>query len=565
MYTSTRSTANGGRPMRRLTSQQSRDNIAYAVLLAVLTITAFSVILVRTHNIVNEEHARVAEMPTHSPNVYAPPRPQPARDPIVPVIRPGDDNNENTGENDGDEGAVDAIVASEERRAAVKAAMKHAWGGYKKYAWGNDELSPLSKAGTNWLGLGATIIDSLDTLWIMGMKSEFNEARDWVRYQFNPAVDINVSFFETTIRILGGLLSAYALSGDEIFLGKARDLGDRLIRAVDPENALPYPLINLKTGVGSVSDTNNGHLSLAEVGTVQLEFLYLSELTGDSSYGEKALQITDLIWEQNKDRKGLIPTCLRIKNGRSCSGSVKLGGAGDSYYEYLLKLYFFLGGKASSMARRYRTMFNIAMNSFLDSLTQTSSPSGLTYVAEYEHGRTVHKMEHLVCFAGGALALAGAKAFDEQNAGYISTGKEITRTCHEFYTRMPSGLAPEMVTFSNGRDFRATQKHNLLRPETVESYFVLWRLTHEQKYRDWGWEMFRAFEKHCKTQAGYASLDDVTLSHPNKVSSMPSYFLAETLKYFYLLYSEDDVISLDDYVFNTEAHPFPVNKNNVYN
>ena len=453
-----------------------------------------------------------------------------------------------------------ASNADEERLAAVKAAMEHAWGGYKKYAWGTDELDPVSNVGNYWLGMGATIIDSLDTLWIMGMKDEFYEARDWVRDSFDPRADRDVSFFETTIRVLGGLLSAYGLSGDPVFLDRARIVGDGLISAIRFPNAMPYPQINLKTKAVYNPSYDYEVTNIAEAGTIQLEFLYLSQATGDASYGEKALHVLDTIWKNNEKHKGLIPVDIRMSDGKATSDHLKLGATGDSFYEYLLKMYLFTKHDKSVDATKYRDMFDTAMRSLIDKLVLKTSESNLTYIAEFQDGEIYHKMDHLVCFAGAMFALGGAKAFDRPNKEYFRVGEEITYTCRNFYTRTASGLAPEIAVFPEGKDLSVDAKHNLLRPETIESYFVLWRLTHDKKYRDWGWEMFQAFEAKSKTESGYASVDDVTAENPVKDGSMPSYFLAETLKYFYLLFADDSVIPLDDYVFNTEAHPFPIKK-----
>ena len=100
----------------------------------------------------------------------------------------------------------------------------------------------------------------------------------------------------------------------------------------------------------------------------------------------------------------------------------------------------------------------------------------------------------------------------------------------------------------------------MLRPETVESYFIMWRITHEQKYRDWGWQVVQALDEYCKTdEGGYAGIRDVWSSTINQKDNVQqSWFLAETLKYLYLLFCDDDVISLDNWVFNTEAHPLPI-------
>lgn len=107
------------------------------------------------------------------------------------------------------------------RQKAVVKAFRHAWGAYKKYAWGKDELKPVSKTSNDWFNLGLTLIDSLDTMWLMGLKDEFDEAREWVQSEMIIAQNRDVNLFETTIRVLGGLLSTYHLTGDTLFLNRA--------------------------------------------------------------------------------------------------------------------------------------------------------------------------------------------------------------------------------------------------------------------------------------------------------------------------------------------------------
>ena len=109
-----------------------------------------------------------------------------------------------------------------ERQKAVVDMFKHAWMGYTKYAWGKDILHPISRSGSNSFGMGLTLVDSLDTMWLMGLTEEFQRARDWVAQSLNVDANRNeVSVFETTIRVLGGLLAAYHLSNDHLFLQKA--------------------------------------------------------------------------------------------------------------------------------------------------------------------------------------------------------------------------------------------------------------------------------------------------------------------------------------------------------
>lgn len=109
-----------------------------------------------------------------------------------------------------------------ERREAVRDAMRHAWGGYVQYAWGHDELAPLSRSGKDTFGgLGATITDALDTLWLMEMTEEYKRARTWIQDELQFEKQYDGSVFETTIRVIGGMLAAYDLTGDEMYVRRS--------------------------------------------------------------------------------------------------------------------------------------------------------------------------------------------------------------------------------------------------------------------------------------------------------------------------------------------------------
>merc|ERR1719498_1613872 len=137
----------------------------------------------------------------------------------------------------------------------VRKEFLHAWTNYRKYAWGKDELKPLSRAGKDSFGgLGITILDSLTTLWLMGLSSEFEEAASWVETTLDyDNCDSEVSVFELIIRALGGLLGAHSLSGRQIFLTRARELAERLLPALNTSSRLPMPKWNIARGVGTAS------------------------------------------------------------------------------------------------------------------------------------------------------------------------------------------------------------------------------------------------------------------------------------------------------------------------
>jgi hypothetical protein len=442
--------------------------------------------------------------------------------------------------------------ADVDKMNAVKNAMRHSWMGYKKFAWGQDELRPMSKSGNNWLHQGGTIVDSLDTLWIMGLKEEFDEGVAWVKTSLSFSG--SVSFFETTIRVLGGLLSAYEFSGDKALLDKARDIGDRLLNAFKTPSGMPWAQIDLGSGSGSAATWTGGQLILAEIGTVQMEFTTLSRHTGDPKYEQISMKVYEHVRNNPVQPPGLYPLYADPNSGRWTSSQVALGALGDSFFEYLVKVWLLRGRKDDWLKKIY----DESSSSIIKHMVKKSE-AGLTYVGEFSNGQTNNKMDHLACFVGGMFALGAPYQADDptlQQHVDVSTG--IAETCYNFYTSTASGLSAEFVNF-NGRSISPGASYNILRPEAIEAIFYAWRATHDPKFRRMGWEMFLSFEKWCKVESGgYAGLKDVNKNPPDKDDTMQTFWLAETLKYFYLLFTDDDVVPLTDYVFNTEAHPLRV-------
>ncbi|KAL7530357.1 hypothetical protein ACHAXR_009943 [Thalassiosira sp. AJA248-18] len=435
------------------------------------------------------------------------------------------------------------------RRHHVLGAMKHVWKSYKQYAFGKDELHPISKKATsNWGGMGTTLVDSLDTLWLMGLKDEFWEGRDWVRDHLTHDNVGQVSGFETTIRSLGGLLAAYDFSKDEVFLEKAEDLGKRLIKAYDTPSGLPHGSINLQSGRSSNFGWNSNAYILAEIGTQQIEYRYLSRATGKDDYAKKSERVFDIL-QKIQPSDGLL--FQNIKDGvggalpKFSNQKVSFGAMGDSVYEYMIKVWV-QGGKKEPM---YREMWDKAMMGMHEQLIQKSTPNGLTFIADRVSGHIDRKMDHLVCFMGGALALGAYTdplGLDSKRAQRdLKTAKALTYTCYQMYARTKTGIAPEFVQFNGGDDMTVPRgaPFYILRPETVEAFYYLSVLTGDPIYREWGWEVFQSIEKYCKTKYGYGSLKDV--NNPGSVEDrMESFFLAETLKYLYLLFDPDSEIDI---------------------
>src|SRR5258705_10186209 len=176
-----------------------------------------------------------------------------------------------------------------------------------------------------------TPVDSLDTMIIMGMKDEATQTKQYIIENLSFDKDIEVQNFEITIRLLGGLLTNYQLTGDKRLLTLAEDLGNRLLPAFESPTGLPYRYVNLKTGKVRDAKTNP-----AEAGTLLIEFGTLSKLTGRPIFYEKAKRALAAIYKR-RSAIGLVGTWIDVETGEWKDTDSHISGAIDSYYEYLLK------------------------------------------------------------------------------------------------------------------------------------------------------------------------------------------------------------------------------------
>ncbi|XP_064649601.1 endoplasmic reticulum mannosyl-oligosaccharide 1,2-alpha-mannosidase-like [Lineus longissimus] len=449
-----------------------------------------------------------------------------------------------------------------EKQQAVVNAFKHAWTAYRKHAWGHDELKPISKSYSTWFDVGLTLIDSLDTMFIMGLKEEFKEARTWVEQKLSFHNDRDVNLFEITIRVLGGLLSTYHLTGDKLFLEKATDLGNRLLPCFNKRSGVPFSDINLATGMAHAPRWGPDS-STSEVTTIQMEFKDLSHATGNKIYKEAVESVTNHVHMLPK-QTGLVPIFINAQSGQFRSGStITLGARGDSYYEYLLKQWIQTGKKEDML----RDDYNLAMHGVSTQLVRESGPKKLTFIGELLRGSAFSpKMDHLVCYLPGTLALGYHNGLPK---AHMELAEKLAYTCYQMYATTETGLSPEIAHFNmlpGAKDdifIKSADTHNLLRPETIESFFYLYRYTKDKKYQEWGWQIFQAFERHTRLkEGGYSSINNVkNPERPIYRDKMESFFLGETLKYFYLLFSEDEnLLPSDKFIFNTEAHPLLIYK-----
>jgi mannosyl-oligosaccharide alpha-1,2-mannosidase len=472
------------------------------------------------------------------------------------------------------------------RRDEIKAAFEKSWHSYKTEAWLWDELRPISGGGKNTFGgLGASLVDSLDTLWMLDMKEDFYEGVAAVaRMDFLNITGESLNMFETTIRHLGGLLSAYDLSGEKVLLRKATELGDLLSMGFDTPNHLPGFWLNFKDAFNGKQMAGSNDPS-ASPGSLSLEFTRLAQLTGESRYYSAVNRIMTFFEEIQNTTKlpGMWPVTVNFAYERAKSADFSLGGLADSLYEYLPKMHLLLGGLDVKYEKMYRDAIKVVekhllFRPMLGTEDDVLFSGDLLVVGE--ELKLTGEAQHLGCFVGGLFGL-GSKTFDIPH--HTILGDLITRGCVWGYSAFPHGIMPEIFQMipCKSRDnchwnetrFKEESSHSgiagapkgvsrlrdsryLLRPEAFESLFVMYRVTGNAEYQDMAWNMFEAVRKVCETELAFAAVSDVTVNKVQQVDSMESFWMAETLKYLYLVFSPPDLISLDEFVFNTEAHPF---------
>jgi glycosyl hydrolase family 47 len=430
--------------------------------------------------------------------------------------------------------------------AEVKAEFIHAWNGYKEYAWGHDDLKPLSKSHHDWYSqpLLMTPVDSLDTMIIMGFKDEANATREYIVQNLSFDKDISVQNFEITIRLLGALLTNYQLTGDKRLLVLAEDLGTRLLPVFESPTGMPYRYVNLRTR--AVRDPVSNP---AETGTLLIEFGSLSKLTGKPVFYDKAKRA---LVETYKRRSsiGLVGEWINVETGQWTNPDSHISGAIDSYYEYLLKCSRLFGDDdcknmwvdSNRAIQKYLAHTQLIDISLPDEQHGTVSRRGaaLWYGhADMNTGvRTKTTYGALDSFFPAVLALSGD----------LEKAKQLQESSFKMWNVY--GIEPEEYDY---KERRVISGGYPLRPEIVESTYYLYHYTKDPKYLRMGEKLWRDFVKYCRTDEGYAALKSVVTKE--KSDSMQSFLFAETFKYFYLLFAPPKTLNFNEVTFNTEAHP----------
>ncbi|KAI8939374.1 hypothetical protein NX059_003157 [Plenodomus lindquistii] len=493
----------------------------------------------------------------------------------------------------------------ETRREQVRRQFWKCWSNYRAYGWLHDEIRPISGEVTNHFGgWGATLIDALDTLYIMGFEEEFTTAMpDVERIDFGYTDIDKINVFEVNIRHLGGLLSAYELSSDERLLNKAKEVGEMLYHAFDTPNHMPVTRWDFKAAGEGKPQVADDRVLLAEIGSLTMEFTRLSQLTDEPKYYDAVTRITRLLEDQQDKTKlpGMWPIVVNGKEADFTEDTgFTLSSMADSTYEYFGKMYALLAGQDLIYRKLYESSMSTATQKLLFRPSVPEDPDMLVSGFVRVEGSTEFldpQLQHLGCYTGGMYALGG-KIFQKDE--HVDIGRKLTDSCVWAYKASPAGIMPElshMLKCSNTTSCSWNEKEwheeivartdasrekdpikniaglrlpqgftaiddrrYVLRPEAIESVFIMYRITGEQHWQAVAWDMWTAIMKSTDTDIGNSALMDVSAEVPPRMDSQESFWMGETLKYFYLIFSEPELISLDDWVFNTEAHPFRIPK-----
>lgn len=414
--------------------------------------------------------------------------------------------------------------------ADVKAEMQWAWGQYRAHAWGKDDFLPVSGGNKSFPlknhHLGLSLIEAMDTLWVMGLDAEFADALTWVKAECDFDVDGEVSVFETNIRLVGGLLSAHHACGDPVLLAKARDLADRLLPAFDTPTGMPYRYINLKTKAVRDPATNP-----AETGTIIAEFGTLSRLTGDDRYMKAAKRAMVAMYDR-RSKLGLLADKIDATTGQWLSKRATIGPPSDSFYEYCWDGWQLFGDADC------KRMYDVLTAAILQHQVQHAGGHLWFVDVDFETGATLTtEQDELASFYGGLLAQGGAGA----------TGAAYTRAWASVQAKY--GILPEGYDYATGKPTYVT---NALRPELADAAFNHWLLDGRVEWRELGRTHYLNMKRWNRAKYGYTDMADVVTK--KQADHCPGYWWSEQMKYYYLLFADTPRFDYKKNYLSTEGN-----------
>ena len=415
----------------------------------------------------------------------------------------------------------------------VRAEFRWAWRNYAARALGYDQILPVSGGHSDFFApghpVGLSLIEALDTLWVMGLDDELQQAIGWIGRNL-PNFDMDASFqvFETTIRVVGGLAAGYHVTGERLLLRLAVDLANRLLPAFTASpTGLPYRFVNLRTGAVSGPSTN-----LAEIGSYLPEFGVLSRWTGDGRYYDAAKRALRAAWDR-RTGLDLLPYGIHAETGRWTTNTATIGPPADSFYEYLWGGYRLFGD--TELLHWYQAATAAIMK------YQAETVRGNLWFAQVDANtgaRVDRGQSELAAFYAGLLA----------NSGYLAPAEAYQSSWNAVQDRY--GVLPEGIDYAS---LAVTSRGNALRPEFVDSALKMWINTGDERYRRQAYVHYANMKRTSKAAYGYTVLDDVTSNPPAQGDFCPGYWWAEQTKYYWLIFSDTNRFDYRDHFLSTEG------------
>lgn len=417
--------------------------------------------------------------------------------------------------------------------ADVRAEFKWAWDHYVARAWGKDEINPVSGTSQTFFikghDLGLSLVEALDTLWLMELDEEFRAGVDWVKANLDFDVDGDIQVFEANIRLVGGLLSAHLACGDPVLLDKARDLADRLLKAFDASpHGLPWRYVNLRTGAVRDPETN-----LAEIGTYIDEFGVLSRLTGDPKY-HRAARRALMHALKMRSPLGLMAANIHAETGLFTSRNASIDVYADSFYEYLWDAWELFGDAELKQAAMECCAAMVEH--------QARRYDGLVWypMVDFETGEVTGPSQTVLgAYLAGLLGQVGLKA----------AGDDFLNTYVAMQDRYV--IVPESIDVTTAQP---RGKRTGLRPEVADAALNLWLGDRDDRYRAIAATHWRNMKATSKATYGYTALADITTRPVTQGDNCPGYWWSEQMKYYWLLFALPKRIDFSRLVLSTEAN-----------
>ena len=412
----------------------------------------------------------------------------------------------------------------------VKRETLRTWNAYTEYAWPHDNLLPISRKYHDWYAesINMSPIDGYSTIKLMGFNKEASRIENFVVDSLNFDKDIFVKVFEVDIRILGGLLNIYETTGNKKVLEKAKDFADRLLPAFKSPTGFPYYFVNLKTGA-----TKGKIINVAEAGSYIFEFGILSYYTENPKYYQTAKKATNKIFS-SRSKLDLLGRDIDVETGKWVFTQSMVGAYTDSYFEYLYKTWILFKDPD------IKKIWDIHISAIQKYIAEPRQ-NGLWYgkVDMYTGKKVNAEVTLWDAYFPALLALSGD----------LKRAKKADDAWDFLWNKQ--GLIPMVYDYDKDSIVNPFYQLN---PEVIESAYYLWHYTGDSLYYNRVKRYYQDLKKFCRTDIAYCHVENVM--NKKKKDEMETFFIAENMKYFYLTFSQKPTVNIDDYVFNTEAHPF---------